>query len=53
MIQHVVIAIIFFVIGTAWGFGIHGMMIANDRRKRIWDARAQRISRPLEGRLNV
>lgn len=44
MTQHVIIAIIFFLIGTAWGFGIHGMMVANDRRKRIQAARDQRIN---------
>lgn len=44
MTQRIVIAIIFFLIGAAWGFGFHGMMVANDRRKRILAARAQRIN---------
>jgi cellobiose-specific phosphotransferase system component IIC len=39
MIQHVVIAVIFFFIGIAWGWGMHGMMVANARRKRIFEAR--------------
>lgn len=39
MTQHVVIAIIFFVVGMAWGWGMHGMMVANARRKRILAAR--------------
>lgn len=39
MIQHVVIAVIFFIVGTAWGWGFHGMMVANARRKRIFESR--------------
>lgn len=39
MIQHVIIAVIFFIVGMAWGWGMHGMMVANSRRKRILAAR--------------
>jgi hypothetical protein len=39
MIQHVVIAVIFFFAGMAWGWGMCSMMVANHRRKRIFETR--------------
>lgn len=39
MIRGIIIAIIFYVIGMAWGWGMHGMMVANHRRKRIFETR--------------
>jgi len=40
----ILILVIVGVFSFAWGWGLHVMMIANDRRKRLFAARKQRLT---------